>query len=381
MHADRRRTALAVCLALPVVLAGCTAKTPADASADGEIAVEATDSACTVARSEAATGPSTFRITNSGSSVTELYVYGEGDRVMGEVENIGPGLSRQLVVSLPQPGTYRTACKPGMVGDGIRHDFVVTGDAVTRDDDGALADAADGYLRYVRAQTTALRETTGGFVDAVVAGNVDSAKAQYPLVRTYYERIEPVAESFPDDLDPRLDLREPDVEPGDRWTGFHRLEKDLWAQGLQPDTAEIAEQLRSDVDELVRGVDSADFVLDPVTVAGGAQGLLDEVAQTKITGEEDVYSHTDLYDFQANVDGSQAAVATLDPILRAKDAELADTIAARFADLDAELARYRTGETFVSYDTVTEPQRQQLSQKIDALSASVSRVQGVVAGA
>ncbi len=131
----------------------------------------------------------------------------------------------------------------------------------------------------------------------------------------------------------------------------------------------------------MRGVDSADFVLDPVTVAGGAQGLLDEVAQTKITGEEDVYSHTDLYDFQANVDGSQAAVAALDPILRAKDAELADTIAARFADLDAELARYRTGEAFVSYDTVTEPQRQELSQKIDALSASVSRVQGVVAGA
>ncbi|MDJ0360493.1 iron uptake system protein EfeO [Rhodococcus sp. H29-C3] len=377
----RRTTyALAAVAVLPLALAGCTEKSSSEAS-DGDITVTATDSGCDIGASEGVTGNSTFQITNNGSKVTEFYVYGEGDRVMGEVENIGPGLTRQLIVALPDPGTYQTACKAGMVGDGIRADFVVSGDAVRQaDDDGLLAEAASGYKRYVVSQIDALQETTASFVAAVKAGDVEGAKAQFPIARSYYERIEPVAESFPDDLDPRIDLREPDVEPGAEWTGFHRIEKDLWAQGLQPDTNAMADQLQANIDELAEKVKADDFTVDPIQVAGGAQGLLDEVAKTKISGEEDFFSHTDLWDFQANVDGAQAAIAAVRPIIDEREPELGTSIDTRFAELDAELAKYRVGDGFVFYDTVTEPQRQELSNKIDALSAEVSQVQGVVAG-
>ncbi|KQU46664.1 peptidase M75 [Rhodococcus sp. Leaf278] len=377
----RRSTfALAAVAVLPIVLAGCTEKSSTEA-ASGDIAVTANDSSCDVSASEGTTGNSTFQITNNGSKVTEFYVYGEGDRVMGEVENIGPGLTRQLIVALPDPGTYQTACKAGMVGDGIRADFVVTGDSVrTAGEDGLLTEAAAGYKRYVVSQIDALQDTTASFVTAVKSGDVDAAKAEFPIARSYYERIEPVAESFPDDLDPRIDLREPDVEPGAEWTGFHRIEKDLWAQGLQADTNAMADQLQADITELADKIKADDFTIDPIQVAGGAQGLLDEVAKTKISGEEDFFSHTDLWDFQANVDGSQAAIAAVRPILDERNADLGTAIDARFAELDAELAKYRSGDGFVFYDTVTEPQRQELSNKIDALSAEVSQVQGVVAG-
>ncbi|MDV6230120.1 iron uptake system protein EfeO [Rhodococcus cercidiphylli] len=377
----RRTTyALAAVAVLPMALAGCTEKSSTEA-ASGDIAVTATDSSCDVGASEGTTGNSTFQITNNGSKVTEFYVYGEGDRVMGEVENIGPGLTRQLIVALPDPGTYQTACKAGMVGDGVRADYVVTGESVrTAGEDGLLTEAADGYKRYVVSQIDALQDTTASFVTAVKAGDVNAAKAQFPITRSYYERIEPVAESFPDDLDPRIDLREPDVEPGAEWTGFHRIEKDLWTQGLQPDTNAMADQLEADITELADKIKAEDFTIDPIQVAGGAQGLLDEVAKTKISGEEDFFSHTDLWDFQANVDGSQAAIAAVRPILDERNAELGTAIDARFAELDAELAKYRNGDGFVFYDTVTEPQRQELSNKIDALSAEVSQVQGVVAG-
>ncbi|RMB76701.1 peptidase M75 family protein [Rhodococcus sp. SBT000017] len=377
----RRTTyALAAVAVLPMAMAGCTEKSSTEA-ASGDITVTATDSSCDVDASEGTTGNSTFQITNNGSKVTEFYVYGEGDRVMGEVENIGPGLTRQLIVALPDPGTYQTACKAGMVGDGIRADYVVTGDSVrTADEDGLLAEAASGYKRYVVSQIDALQDTTASFVAAVKSGDVDAAKAQFPIARSYYERIEPVAESFPDDLDPRIDLREPDVEPGAEWTGFHRIEKDLWTQGLQPDTNAMADQLEADITELADKIKADDFTIDPIQVAGGAQGLLDEVAKTKISGEEDFFSHTDLWDFQANVDGSQAAIAAVRPILDERNADLGTAIDARFAELDAELAKYRSGDGFVFYDTVTEPQRQELSNKIDALSAEVSQVQGVVAG-
>ena len=347
--------------------------------AAAEINVTATDTTCEVSKSDANTGATTFAITNNGTKVTEFYVYGEGARVMGEVENISPGLQRKLVVTLSQPGKYQTACKPGMVGDGIRHDFTVTGEAVNVDTQGLFAQASENYKQYVITQTDALVDATTQFVAAVKKGDIAAAKAQYPTSRNFYERIEPVAESFPDNLDPRIDQREADVEPGQKWTGFHRLEKDLWVTGLQPDTNAIADQLVADVTELNQKVKAPDYKIDSTQIASGAQGLLDEIAISKITGEEDIFSHTDLWDFHANVEGSQAAVASVRPILDQRDAALGKRVDQQFTAVFALLDKYRKGDGFVLYDTVTEPQRQELSRAIDALSKEVSQVQGVIA--
>jgi iron uptake system component EfeO len=117
-----------------LALTSCQAKEPektdagnsANPSAPAQITVDASDAACQLSGTEGGTGANTFVITNSGTKVTEFYVYGEGERVMGEVENISPGLQRKLIVQLGGPGTYQTACKPGMIGDGIRGDFKVT---------------------------------------------------------------------------------------------------------------------------------------------------------------------------------------------------------------------------------------------------------------
>ncbi|MFF0544815.1 iron uptake system protein EfeO [Nocardia thailandica] len=363
-------------LSLPLALVACTSKTE---SAAGDITVTADDSTCALSRDTAETGTVTFRITNGGSKVTEFYVYDSAERVVGEIENIGPGLTRQLIVSVGEPGTYRTACKPGMVGDGIRHDFTVTGAAKPANASPELAAAAAAYKQYLTAQIATLQDSTKSFVDAVRRGDIPAAKQLFPVSRTYWERIEPAAEAFPNDLDPRVDQREADLSPGDAWTGFHRLEKDLWVQGLQPDTTAIADRLQADISELAGGVNASGYVVDPVQVAGGAQSLLDEVARTKITGEEDIFSHTDLWDFQGNVEGSKAAIASVRPILDARNPDLGAQIDRRFAELEAELAKYRAGDGFVSYDTVTADQRAALARHIDALSAVVSQVQGIVA--
>ncbi|WP_157516968.1 iron uptake system protein EfeO [Mycobacterium sp. MS1601] len=374
-----------------ISLTSCTAKesTPAaddstsgtasSSSAPSEITVEATDTACTLSSTENATGANTFVITNNGSKVTEFYVYGEGDRVMGEVENVSPGLQRKLIVQLTQPGTYQTACKPGMIGDGIRGDYTVSGEEVQVDTEGKFKEASENYKRYVVSQTEALVPAVEAFTNAIKAGDVEGAKAQFGPTRVYYERIEPVAESFPDDLDPRIDLREADLEEGQKWTGFHALEKQLWVTGLQPDANALADQLVADVKELADGVKAPDYNIDSTQIAGGAQGLLDEIAISKITGEEDIFSHTDLWDFNANLQGSQTAVASVRPILDERNPDLGKRVDQRFQETEALLLQYRDGDGFVSYETVTEPQRQELSRAIDALSKEVSQVQGVIA--
>ena len=266
-----------------------------------------------------------------------------------------------------------------MVGDGIRGDFSVTGAAFKTQDTGVSTKASEDYKTYVLGQAGELVTATAAFVASVKASDIAAAKAQYPTSRTSWERIEPVAESFPDDLDPRIDLREADLQAGQKWTGFHRLEKDLWVSGLQPDTNAVADQLLADINELQEKIAAPGFRVSATQIAGGAQGLLDEIAVSKITGEEDIFSHTDLWDFHANIEGSQAALAAVRPILDERNAELGTRVDQRFAEVNRLLDKYRDGDGFVAYTTVTEPQRQELSRAIDALSKEVSQVQGVIA--
>jgi iron uptake system component EfeO len=370
------RAAVAGVAALcPLAVAAC-GNDSNQASSGGAIAVEAKDDACTLARTSADAGTVTFEVTNKGNRVTEFYLYAEGDRIMGEVENIAPGVTRRLVTEVPDGGKYQAACKPGMQGNGIRTDFTVNGQAAKQADANAkLGEATKSYQRYVNSQADSLLAKTTEFVNAVKAGKADEAKALFPVARTYWERIEPVAESF-GDLDPKIDGREDSLEPGAEFTGYHRLEKDLWVDGLKPDSAAIADRLLTDVNEVVTKAKAVE--LKPLELANGAKELLDEVATGKITGEEDRYSHTDLWDFAANVEGSQAAVAALRPVVQERDAALASTVDEKFKAVEQLLQKHRKGDGYKLYTELTEPDVKELSEAIDALGEPVSKVAEVV---
>jgi iron uptake system component EfeO len=346
----------------------------AGSSAD-TIAVAASDDTCAVGTDSLPAGTHSFTITNKGSKVTEFYVYAEGDRIMGEVENIAPGVARNLLVELPA-GDYQAACKPGMVGNGIRQDLTVSGATTRLSEDQELSAAVGSYARYVQTQVGALQEKAQEFVAAIKAGDVAGAKALYPVARSYYERIEPVAESF-GDLDPELDARENDVEPGDPWTGFHVLERDLWQTGDISASGPTADQLMTDVDDLAGRVQQLE--LQPLDLANGALGLLDEISTGKITGEEDRYSHTDLYDFAANLEGSEAAIQALRPVIDDRQADLATALDQQFAATTAELEKYHTGDTWAVYTDLTPAQLRALSDSLNALAAQVSKVPAVIA--
>src|SRR5215218_699662 len=126
----RRRAALLTLGALSSLLLAACGGDESNGASSTTVAVAAGDDSCDVERSDLAAGPLTFAVTNEGSSTTEVYVYGEDDgeytRVVSEVENIGPGTSRDLEVDLAE-GTYEVACKPGQTGDGIRTEITVTG--------------------------------------------------------------------------------------------------------------------------------------------------------------------------------------------------------------------------------------------------------------
>jgi iron uptake system component EfeO len=387
MTHPRLAAALVAALALPA-LAACTDNTSSSSSSKGgdrTISVTSTDDSCKLSKDEAPSGNLVYKVKNNGSKVTEFYLYGEdGLRIVGEVENVGPGLSRNLVINVPA-GKYVPACKPGMTGKGIRSDFTVTQSSDKGAVSGAtkqqVAAANKQYQSYVSDQTQQLLAGTKTFVAAYKAGNDDKARALFPVVRQHYERIEPVAESF-GDLDPRMDLREADVEQGEKWTGWHRIEKDLWppASGYQQlsqsGRAKVADQLLADTVTLDDRAAKLHFTVDQI--GNGAKGLLDEVAKSKITGEEETWSHTDLYDFQANVDGARVAFEGLKRVLQQKDPQLEKEIQQRFDDLRKLLDQYKRGSGYVSYTELSKAQVKELSDAVNALSEPLSKLTAAV---
>ena len=367
-------------------LAACTTNAPSVTSGEaGALTVSSTADACEVSATEAPSGPISFSVTNNGSEVTEFYLLAQDKlRILGEVENIGPGLTRDLVVAV-QPGSYFTACKPGMTGDGIQAAFTVTdsGTAITpnADDAALVAQANTQYAAYVKNETEQLVSGTNDFVAAYLAGDAAKARDLYPRTRVHWERIETVAESF-GDLDPSMDAREADVEPGQKWTGWHVLEKDLWPPttgytALTPEErTAITDQLVADTATLYDRTRDMTFTADQI--ANGSKGLLDEVATGKVTGEEEIWSHTDLWDFQANVDGARVGWEGLQPLLQTRNPELDRELATRFADLQVLLDQHKQGDGFVGYDTLTTDQVKVLSDAVNALSEPLSQLTAAV---
>ncbi|MFJ2617782.1 iron uptake system protein EfeO [Glutamicibacter sp. NPDC087344] len=366
-----------------LALTGCTDNN-ADASADGAIDVVATDDSCTVSTDTAPGGTLKFNVKNDGTKINEFYLLADdGLRIVGEVENVGPGVTRDLVVLAPE-GSYFASCKPGMVGDGIRSAFTVTaaadGQEVSADRATMQRTAATQYAAYVKDQTEQLVRGTQEFADAFAAGDEAKAKELYAATRMHWERIEPVAESF-GDLDPILDAREADLAEGEEFTGWHRAEKDLWAPSgytkmTGKERQEIADGMVENTKELYDRTQELSYT--PDQLANGAKSLLDEVATGKVTGEEETFSHTDLWDFQANMEGAKIAYQDLQPLLVGTDDELDAQLKENFDSLQARLDQYREGDGFKLYTELSKEQVQELSAGVDALSEPLSKLTAAV---
>lgn len=377
-------TGAAALLALTACVPNAT--TASSASSTTKLTVDSSTTDCAVSAATAPSGTVAFTVTNSTDQVTEFYLLGaDGLRVVGEIENVTPGVKRNLTVQL-QPGNYFTVCKPGMIGEGVgRTAFTVTDSGTSVELAGNISSqtrlAAKNYVAYVRDQVAQLVPANQKFLAAYLAGDDAKARSLYASTRAYYERIEPVAESF-GDLDPELDFREADVAEGAEWTGWHRIEKDLWPPAgvgyvaLTPEQRTYyADKLSTNVNQLHDAVNSPDYAVSIDAISNGAIGLLDEVASGKITGEEEIWSHTDLWDFQANLEGARVAYEGVRDIAKAKNASLVKTIDSRFAALEKQLANYGSlAAGFVYYNDLTPAQIKSLADGVNALGEPLSKL-------
>lgn len=232
------------------------------------------------------------------------------------------------------------------------------------------------YKIYVSEKAQKLEEDTKAFTDAVKAGDVEKAKSLFASTRLSYEAIEPIAELF-NDLDVSIDSRADDWEKAEEdpeFTGFHRIEYGLWVKNSTEELTPFADKLMADVSELNKRI--ADLTFPPEKVVGGAAVLMEEVAATKISGEEDRYSHTDLWDFKGNFDGARKIFDLMRPLIEEKEGEFVKKVDDNFNTVDETLAKYKEGDGYQTYDKLDEKDRKVLALAVNTLAEDLSTLRG-----
>jgi iron uptake system component EfeO len=354
------------------------------ASTDPHTAVVTiTSDKCVTDRANYDAGGLTFKVSNKDATgVTEIELL-SGERIVGEKENLPPGFSGSFSVNV-DPGQYTLYC-PGAATEKVP--VTVTGTASSAPAttaSGLLAEGTKQYGAYITSQVGLLVDAVGPLATALQGTDLAAAQVAYAKARPYYERIEPVAESFTsgkDNLDADIDARAGDV-PAAQWTGFHRIEQGLFQAKSLTGLNAYGQGLLSNVKKLQTLVTGLTY--KPAELANGAVELLDEVAKSKITGEEERYSHIDMLDFQANVEGSEQAFACLQPGLTLIDGALTSKITAAFANLDTLLDKYRSKTQpsgFVLFNTLTPTDIKGLTQALQAVSEPLSTVGSKVVNA
>jgi iron uptake system component EfeO len=359
-------------------VAVCNPGLAAAQDASQPVSVTITDKGCEPNTLSVPAGKTTFKIKNQSKRAVEWEIL-DGVTVVEERENIVPGFVQSLTANL-KAGQYQMTCglltnPKGVLTVAAAATNKSAGEPNARDLVGPLAD----YKIYVATEVGDLVEQTKRFAEAVKAGKLDEARNLYAPTRQHYERIEPVAELF-SDLDKSMDARADDFELKENdpaFVGFHRIEKALFADnstaGMQP----LADRLVQDTQGLQNRLGG--LTIPPAKMVGGASDLIEEVASTKISGEEDRYSGTDLSDFQANVDGAQEIFNLVRPLIARRNSELEARIRTNFSKVDTLLGRYRGQEgQFQNYDKLSASDRNALKGAITALAEDLSQLRGTL---
>ncbi len=391
MHNRLRIAPATVAIALVTLTASCgsdeqssdisMAAPTASSSATGAAvtrAVRLTDNGCEPTSLTAPAGDVTFTVTNAvdGTDLkSEFELLTKEPKIIAE-EFFAQGEQRDVKVRVPA-GDYELICG---APSNPRAALTITGEggentAAVTVDPAALQANVDVYTTYVDDQMTDMVASNAALYDAIVRGDLADAQALYMPARVQWERIEPVAELFPDS-DAVLDSRVDDFEAGPTdpaFTGWHRLEYLMFDQRTLDGAEPFAAELLTNIDVLVTNVHG--ISIDASTMINGAAALIEEAATGKITGEEERYAGTSLLTFASNVEGAKEIVDLNADLLRGVNPTLYAAIEQSFAAIDAGLAEYANGDgTYAHYDTLTDADRAPLQAELATLSEDLSAV-------
>jgi len=236
------------------------------------------------------------------------------------------------------------------------------------------------YRSYLEDEAASLLDWTEQLRGQIAVGEAGKAGSRYATSRVQYGQLLP-AQLMIDDIDQRLNG--PQVE-GQPFTGYHRIEKPLFAAestaGLKP----VAKALVFEVRKLRSEI--AAMPLAPAPLAAATEQLLNRVVSRQLTGKEEPYSGVDLVDASASIEGAEAAFKAISPSLGPEADSLEAEVEAAFKQIYGRLKQFGTparfpqtrpaaaGARFIAYDDADENQLEGLRVEVRKLQKLLAEV-------
>jgi iron uptake system EfeUOB component EfeO/EfeM len=374
----RRTAALALGGSAVLVVAGLAAfwyaaRTSVPEPTDGAVLVTVTDETCEPAELTVPAGKSTFRIHNASQRPLEWEIL-DGVMVLAERENITPGLNATLTERL-KAGTYDITC--GLLSN-PRGRLTVVATAASEAAKAApelryFIGPLSEYQVYLSRRTNELIAATAALSETVAGGDVEGAKAAWLAARQPWRQMAPVTGRIGDlanSMDPLAEyLEKREADPG--FTGFHRIEYGLWAQGSTEGLAPVASRLAAEAGTLKDRLKQVK--LEPADLGGNAAALAGRVAD-QATGSQTPYSHGDLPEFSADLDGIAESALVVEPLVREADPATADALTAAIESARKTLDGFKVDGAFPSYDTIDDAGRKAISEAFARVAAAAGAI-------
>jgi high-affinity iron transporter len=325
--------------------------------------IRVTDGSCAAGWSAPPAGQAKFAVTNfSGHAVDIELIVADASAVVGEIEVLGPGSTRELAVTVPSQH-YRWVCaydglptRTSPVG-AVHGSGKVRSVSVPTVRAKDLAPAMADYRAYVATTLATLRRQVDAMTSDLARGDATRAKADWLTAHLTYHRIGAAYDAFGDDgraVDGLAQGLTHGVADPD-FRGFHKIEHELWA-GVDPRTIVPAAAALSQAVGVLR-TKLPTFTFDPKVVPLRAQEILEDAARFQLTGQDDYGSGTSIATALADTEGTATLLRMLAPLLERQSAGLVDRATSQLDELHAALAGLQVEGTWTAVDRLTRDQR------------------------
>ncbi|GAA1911515.1 iron uptake transporter permease EfeU [Streptantibioticus ferralitis] len=364
-------------VAVPVVVAGgviaLSGSKPNEAQT---IAVSETD--CGKGFKAPKPGRQSFQMHNTGNKTSEVYLIDpSSNAVYGEIEGLAPGTTRDLIATVGS-GSYAWRCVPtgGKVTTSAAIQVSGGGNvtAVTPVSEEDLAPALAAYKSYVNKGLATLVAQTQTLQNDIKNNDLDTARKDWLTAHVTYSSLGAAYGTF-QDFDKKINGRSDGLPQGGNdpgFTGFHKIEYQLWHGAPASDVQGGADQLVKDAQGLQKAFPTQDF--DVADLPLRTHEILENTLQFELTSDTDEGSGTNLATANANLAGTGELLDVLRPLIAKRSPHLLGTVDADIARVQKLLDAQHNGDSWTPVEKLDQTARATLSGATGQLLEDLSPI-------
>ena len=243
---------------------------------------------------------------------------------------------------------------------------------------GQMAGAVAVYRTYVTRQLLLESDQVRALETAIGTGQLTAARAAWLTAHLTWHRIGGAYDAFGNltlAIDGTSDrLRDGAASP--QFTGFHKVETDLWqTDDLTAAAADTATVL-GDIDELALAF--------PRETVGATElplrthEILEDALRDELSGADDDGSGTDLASVGADVDGTRELLTVLAPFLDRRAPDLVATVSTELNTVGVALTATESHGRWVAVAAVPLKLREQVDGAVDTALETLAAVPGLL---